>query len=60
MKCKTCGDKGLVFSVAKDDNNPETIGMLVVVCDCCGGWSADGMDCENCKAGHKVVEWKDE
>lgn len=22
----------------------------VVTCDCCGGWSKDGIDCENCQA----------
>ena len=61
MKCKTCNDEGLVLSmVANDDIHPEAIVMIPVACDCCGGWSVDGMDCENCKAGYKVIEWKDE
>lgn len=24
--------------------------MVPVTCDCCGGWSVDGLDCENCLA----------
>jgi hypothetical protein len=32
------------------------IEMEPVACDCCGGYFDD---CENCRAGRRVVEWVD-
>jgi len=48
MKCKTCGDKGMMLMEKKISDRE--IRMEVVVCDFCGGWSVDGVDCENCQA----------
>jgi methionyl-tRNA synthetase len=48
MKCKTCAGKGMLL---KPSNlSEDEVEMVVVTCDCCGGWSFDGMDCENCQA----------
>jgi len=48
MKCKTCGDKGMLLKPKKISENE--FALEVVTCDCCGGWSRDGIDCENCLA----------
>ena len=48
MKCKTCQDKGMLLK-PKIISEHE-VEMIVVTCICCGGWSSDGIDCENCKA----------
>lgn len=48
MKCKTCKDKGMLLK-PKPISKHE-VEMEVVACDCCGGWSKDGIDCPNCKA----------
>ena len=46
--CKTCQGRGMLL---KPNNISEKeVKMVVVTCDCCGGWSADGKDCENCQA----------
>jgi hypothetical protein len=58
MKCKTCQDKGMMLK-SKQVSEHEIV-MEVVGCDCCGGWSVDGYDCENCKQGRRVIEWLEE
>ena len=55
MKCKTC-DKGLMLQMA-ESAAVVTITLSPVACDCCGGYFED---CENCKAGHKVIDWVSE
>lgn len=62
MNCKTCDDKGLVLKTLahRQKDGSVTIALEPVACDCCGGWSVDGKDCENCKQGRRVIEWLDE
>ena len=48
MLCKTCNDKGLLLKPKKISEHE--INMVVVTCDCCGGWSTEGIVCENCLA----------
>jgi len=48
MKCRTCKDKGMLLKPKQISEHE--IQLVVVTCDCCGGWSFDGIDCENCKA----------
>jgi len=63
MICKTCDGKGMLLKSVKAEipaDLPPDIKqkaieegfwkMEVVTCDCCGGWSADGLDCDNCLA----------
>jgi hypothetical protein len=59
MNCETCDDKGLMLKTLahRQPDGSVTLSLEPVACDCCGGWSADGKDCENCKAGLQVVEW---
>ena len=48
MFCKTCNDKGMLLKPKKISEHE--IKMVVVTCDCCGGWSTEGIVCENCLA----------
>lgn len=48
MKCKTCSDKGMLLKPKKISEHE--INLVVVTCDCCGGWSSIGQECENCLA----------
>lgn len=62
MKCKTCQDKGMKLKPVVISEHE--VRMDVVTCDCCGGWSYDGLDCENCKADAegrpRPIVWIDE
>jgi hypothetical protein len=59
MLCKTCEDKGLVLKTLAHRQKDGSVTMTLEPdnCDCCGGWSYDGIPCENCNTGRKVVEW---
>jgi methionyl-tRNA synthetase len=48
MKCRTCKDKGMLLKPTQISEHEARLD--VVTCDCCGGWSKDGKDCENCQA----------
>ena len=55
MRCKTCGDKGMLLE--EKQISEHEVAFEVVTCDCCGGWSADGEDCENCQADAEGRPW---
>ena len=40
----------------------DEIKMEIVTCDCCGGWSTEGIVCENCLADAEARQfvWVDE
>jgi DnaJ-class molecular chaperone len=62
MLCRTCNGKGMLLK--QKAISEHEIAMRVVTCDCCGGWSADGIDCENCLADAegrpRPIEWVDD
>jgi hypothetical protein len=57
MKCKNCNEGLQLKTLAHrlpNTNGEAFLIMEPVACDCCGGYFED---CENCKAGCKVIEW---
>jgi hypothetical protein len=66
MNCKTCNDKGLIFKTLahRQPDKSVMLSLEPVACDCCGGWSADGLVCENCIASaegkHRPIVWQGE
>jgi len=60
MLCKTCKDKGMLLKLNKISE--DEIKMEIVTCDCCGGWSTEGIVCENCLADAEARQfvWVDE
>jgi hypothetical protein len=55
-------DKGMMLK--KVHVSGHDIRLDVVTCDCCGGWSTEGIECENCKADAegmpRPIVWVDE